>query len=327
MRSKTLQQHGKQKDARRFPVRLSLGLFAIAAGAGITALAQPASTPTSMPASTPLTREETQSLVKRVLQAELNAAQDSTHPMQYLLRKMSPRLATTKLIVETKDGDVARLVAVNNEPLNAQDQQNEENRLHTLLGDPGLQRHRQEREQGDSERARKVMRALPDAFNYQFDGVVDTPQGPSYKLSFQPNPGFDPQDLEAQVLKGMAGEMWIDIAEQRVTRLEGKRIRDVDYGWGLLGKLDQGGTLLLEQADVGNHQWRTTHMVLVMNARVLLKTIKLDTSLELSQFEPVAAGMSYQEAIQMLQARDQPATKPGPAAGSSATSSASEPHK
>jgi hypothetical protein len=57
----------------------------------------------------------------------------------------------------------------------------------------------------------------------------------------------------------------------------------------------------LEQADVGNHLWRTTHMVLIMNARVLFKVVKLDTTLELSQYSPVTAGMSYQQAIQMLQ--------------------------
>jgi hypothetical protein len=117
------------------------------------------------------------------------------------------------------------------------------------------------------------------------------------------------------VLKGMAGEMWIDVAQHRVTRLEGRRIRDVDYGWGILGKLDLGGTLLLDQADIGNHQWRTTHIVLVMNARFLIKNVKLDTTLDLSQFEPVAAGMSYQKAIQMLEAHD----KPGSAAHSSSS--------
>lgn len=285
--------------------------LALTSGPGASGLsaAQPSIEPTPARTSVatppaPLSAEETQALVKTVLEAELNAAQDTTHPMQYRLRKASPRLATTKLIVETKDGDVARLVSINDGPLSAQDEQNEQARLQGLLNDPGLQRHRQQREQGDTERARKVMRALPEAFLYTFAGIADTPRGPSYRLTFQPNPNFDPQDLEAQVLKGMAGEMWIDAAQRRVTRLEGKRIRDVDYGWGILGKLDQGGTLLLEQADIGNHQWRTTHMVLIMNARFLVKTVKLDTTLELSQFEPVASGMTYQEAIQKLNTRD-----------------------
>jgi hypothetical protein len=94
--------------------------------------------------------------------------------------------------------------------------------------------------------------------------------------------------------------LWIDVAQQRVTRLQGKRIRDVDYGFGILGKLDSGGTLLLEQADVGNHQWRTTQMVLVMNARLLFKSVKLDTTLEMTQFTPVASTMGYQQAIGTL---------------------------
>lgn len=311
-------QHPKLRCASL--AMMSFAALTIALGVSVASVAQPAIPSTvqsAPPAPAPLSNEETQAMVKRVLQAELTAAQDTTHPMQYKLRKVSPRLATTKLIVETRDGDVARLVAVNDGPLSAEDAQNEEARLQGLLNDPSLQRHRLEREQGDTERARKVMRALPDAFLYTYAGVVDTPQGPSYRLSFRPNPNFDAQDLEAQVLKGMAGEMWIDVAQQRVTRLEGKRIRDVDYGWGVLGKLDQGGTLLLEQADVGDHQWRTTHMILAMNARVLIKTVKLDTTLELSQFSPVAAGLSYQQAIQMLQGHGKsnsteylPATQP-----------------
>ena len=261
----------------------------------------PANATVSPANAAPLMPEEAQAMVKRVLQAELTAVEDTTHPMQYRLRKSSPRLATTKLLVESRDGDVARLLAVNDTPLSPQDAQNEEARLQTLLKDPEMQRKRKEREQGDSERARKIMRALPYAFNYTFAGFTQTPEGPSYRFTFQPNPKFDPQDLEAQVLKGIAGELWIDVAQQRVTRLEGKRLYDVNYGLGILGKLDQGGTLLLEQADIGAHQWRTTHMVLIMNARVFFKVIKLDTTLELSSYSPVTAGLSYQQAIQILE--------------------------
>jgi hypothetical protein len=269
-------------------------------------LAQPPGAPavSGQTAPAPLSSEEAQAMIKRVLQTELNAATDTSHPMQYRLRKMSPRVATTKMIVETKDGDVAHLIAINDNPLSDQDRQNEETRLQGLLSDPSQQRHRMEREQSDSQRARKIIRALPDAFLYSYGGIVDTPQGPSYRMTFQPNPNFDPQDLEAQALKGMAGELWIDAAQQRVTRLQCKRIKDVDYGFGILGKLDQGGTLLLEQADIGNHQWRTTHMVLVMDARFLIKTVKLDTTLDLSQFSPVAAGLSYQQAIQLLESQN-----------------------
>ncbi len=260
------------------------------------------------PAPSSLSSEEAQSLVQRVLHTELEATESLnkslTHPMQYRIRKASPRLVTTKLIVETKDGDVARLVAVNDAPLDPEAQLKENARLQSLLDDPSLQHHRQEREQGDTERVRKIIRALPEAFSYQYAGIMQTQQGPSYRFTFTPNPRFDPQDLESQVLKAMAGELWIDVAQQRVTRLDCKRLKDVDYGFGILGKLDQGGTLLLQQAEVGNHQWRTVHMALVMNARFLFKIIKLDTTLELSDFTPVTTDLNYQQAIQVLKQAD-----------------------
>jgi len=60
---------------------------------------------------------------------------------------------------------------------------------------------------------------------------------------------------------------------------------------------------------MGNHQWRTIHMVLVMNARLLFKSVKLDTKLEMSQFSPVAPGVGYQQAIQILLAKPYQATR------------------
>src|SRR6202012_5927355 len=86
------------------------------------------------------------SLVKRALASELQSSQDTQHPMRYRLHKSSPRLSTTKEIFESKDGAVARLVAINDKPLNATDAQKEQDRLDALVRDPGRQRHRQQSE-------------------------------------------------------------------------------------------------------------------------------------------------------------------------------------
>jgi hypothetical protein len=40
-----------------------------------------------------------------------------------------------------------------------------------------------------------------------------------------------------------------------------------------------------------------------MNARVLFKSIKLDTTLELSQFSPVSSNLDYRQAIELLRAQ------------------------
>jgi hypothetical protein len=243
---------------------------------------------------------EEQSLVQQALANEVSAAKDSQHPMCYRLRKSSPRLTTTKEICETADGAVARLVSVNDAPLSATDEQREQTRLDQLLSDPGKQRHRKQSQDQDTARALKVLRSLPNAFIYEDEGPVEGSSGAVEKFRFKPNPKFDPPDLETQVLTQMAGELWIDRAQERVTRLDGRLQQDVDFGWGILGRLYKGGSILIEQADVGDHQWRVVHFDMKMSARVVFKTKSFDTTEDESQFVTVPQGLKYQQAIAML---------------------------
>ncbi|MGP8250645.1 MAG: hypothetical protein ACLQHF_01330 [Terracidiphilus sp.] len=253
---------------------------------------------------------EAQALVNRALSNELRAAQDSSHPMRYTLHKISPRLTSTKQIVETKDGEVARLTSVFDKPLSAAAEQQEETRLYALLRNPGLQHHRKQSEDADTARALKVLRALPYAFTYQYAGPADSPSDTLQKFTFKPNPDFSAPDLETTALSQMSGQILIDPARERVTRLEGHLDQDVDFGWGILGRLNKGGWITIDQADVGGNQWRTVHFQMAMSGRVVLKTRVFDTTEDESGFTPVPQGMGYQQAIQMLQS-DAPAKAAG----------------
>lgn len=240
------------------------------------------------------------SLVRRSLGNELAAVRDTQHPMRYQLRKSSSRPTTTKDICETKDGAVARLVAINDQPLSAADEQKEQDRLSGLVSDPSQQHHRKQSEDNDTGRAIKVLRALPDAFLYQYTGSSAGPSGKVEKFSFKPNPNYEPPDLETLVLTSMTGEIWIDPAQERVTRLEGHLQQDVEFGWGILGRLNKGGWIVIQQADVGNRQWRIIRFQMVMSGRVVFKTKSFDTTEEESRFVPLPVGLGYVRAIQML---------------------------
>ena len=196
-------------------------------------------------------------MLDRALANEYSATQDASHPMCYELAKTSPRWSSTKRICETRDGDVARLMVQNGKPLSPADEQKEEARLDGLLSDPGKQRRRKQAESEDTGRVLKVLRALPTAFVYQDAGAGTGPTGKVEKFTFRPNPGFSPPDLETQVLTAMTGEIWIDPVHLRVARLEGHLQQDVDFGWGILGRLNKGGWIVIEQADVSEGQWRT----------------------------------------------------------------------
>jgi hypothetical protein len=247
-----------------------------------------------------LTVPQAQAMVERALTDELRTAQDTHHPMRYHLRKSSPRLTTTKEIVETNDGFVARLIAKNDQPLSQADEQMEQVRLDALLANPSLQRHRKQSETEDAGIVLKLLKMLPRAFLYQYTSDVPGPAGRVHRFTFRPNPNFSPPDLETQALTAMTGELWIDAAQQRVMRLEGHLEQDTNYGWGILGKLDKGGWLVIEQADVVGHQWRIVHVQLEMNLRVLFKNKSFDTVEQMTSYAPVPPGIDYREAIQML---------------------------
>lgn len=238
-------------------------------------------------------------LVQRALANELAAAQDTSHPMRYSLHKSSPRLTTTKNMIETRDGVVAMLVAVNDRPLSASDQAHEQARLDGLLADPGKQLHRKQSEDADAARAMKVLRALPVAFLYQYAGPGS---GGVERFAFRPNPKFSPPNLETQVLTGMSGEIWIDPAHARVTHLQGTVQQDVDFGWGILGRLYKGGWIAIDQADVGGGQWRVVKFQMALSARVVIRTRNFTTTEIESQFAPVPRGLNYRDAIAMLRA-------------------------
>jgi hypothetical protein len=269
-------------------VRKILPFFLLFSWAG-AALGQPAAA---------LAPTQAQALVARALATEERAARDLSHPMRYRLRKSSPRLTSTKEIAETRDGDVARLVAINDQPLSQADEQREQARLDTLLSDPGRQRHRQQSEESDTGIVLKLLRMLPQAFLYEYEGIDAS--GKVEKFRFQPNPAFSPPDMEAQALTAMSGELWIDATQERVVRLEGHLQKDTNYGWGILGKLDKGGWIVLEQAETGAGQWRIAHFQIKMELRILFKTKSFDSVQEMTDYTPLPVNLDYRQAIQML---------------------------
>jgi hypothetical protein len=252
------------------------------------------------PAAASLTPAQAQALVARALATEVRSARDMSHPMRYRLRKSSPRLTTTKELAETRDGDVARLIAINDQPLSQTVEQQEQARLDALLSDPSRQRHRKQSEESDTGIVLKLLRMLPQAFTYEYEGVGQGPAGAVEKFRFHPNPAFSPPDMETQALTAMSGELWIDAAQERVTRLEGHLQQDTNYGWGILGKLDKGGWIVLEQANVGAGQWRISRFQIKMELRILFKTKIFDSVQEMTQYAPIPANLDYRQAIQML---------------------------
>lgn len=207
---------------------------------------------------------------------------------------------TVKQVVETKEGAIARIILVNGKPLEGEAKAKEDARLQRLIDDPSALVAKQKSQKEDDRRTRAMLNALPDAFIYQYAGTAETPEGTAVNLTFKPNPDWDPPSRETMVYRGMQGTMQINLPGKRLIRIQAKLFKDVTFGWGILGHLDQGGQFIVEQAPVLDHDWEINHMVLNFTGKALLfKTIRIQQDESSSDFHLVPE-MTARQAIEEL---------------------------
>jgi hypothetical protein len=185
-------------------------------------------------------------------------------------------------------------------------QQQEQSRLEHLLTSPTEQaRHLQEYEE-DENRIGRILALLPDAFLYDYAGE----ENGCYRLSFRPNPGYPAHSIEARIFHAMGGTLWVDARMKRLARLDARVQDNLDFGYGILGRLYKGGWFQLERSRVSTTDWKTSRLEVHMMGRALLvKSFAKDTSEVRGGFAPVPSAMNLAEGMAMLEqtsARKQP---------------------
>jgi hypothetical protein len=210
-------------------------------------------------------------------------------------------------MVETRDAMVGMVVAYNDRPLNPDERQGEYGRIQRFIDDPAELDRKRKKEKEDAERVKSILKALPDAFLYEYDGTdtgkpgMGKPGNSLLRLKFRPNPKYEPPTRVEQVLTGMQGVVLIDPQKQHVARIDGTLFEDVAFGWGILGHLNRGGHFLVDQTDIGDDNWSISRMELAFTGKVLLfKSLNIKSTEIYSDFRPVPADLTFAEGVQLL---------------------------
>jgi hypothetical protein len=224
-------------------------------------------------------------------------------------RKQTPKGSQTRIYVETRDALAGMTVAYDDKPLNPRQMQDEEGRLSWLESNPDQLKRKQREQKEDADRTLRIMKAMPDAFDYEYDGTV--PGSATIgrggidliRLKFHPNPDYRPPSHVEDVLLGMAGTILIDPVEHRIAEINGILFQSVSFGWGILGHLDKGGHFLVDQADVGDDSWEISRMSLKFNGKILLfKNLSIDSDEVFSRFRRVPNDTTFVQGVEMLKA-------------------------
>jgi hypothetical protein len=254
-------------------------------------------------------------LVRQTVAREL-AAIDTGGQYLYRVHEKTPQGSETRVMVETHDLQIDRLILKNGQPLPPAQRQREEERLRSLLTNRARLLKFQNEQHSDEARAHRVIQVLPNAFLYQYAGAEKDGAGRELtSVIFRPNPDFRPRSTELRVLQAVEGTMLIDTVAERFVRVEARLCRDVDFGWGIFGHISRGGGFLLEQQVVWHDQWAITTLALhYTNRLLLLISRRVDSVTNISDFRRLPDDLTQQQALELLLDQD-PMTAPVPGSG------------
>jgi hypothetical protein len=210
--------------------------------------------------------------------------------------------SVTKEVVRTPQGGLSSTVLLNGHPLSADERKKEDEKLQKFANDPEARRRRRDASKADDKRAGLMLTSLPDAFLYTYAGTDRGPHGEELvHLNFKPNPGFSPPNHETAVYQGMQGDMIIDRQAMRIAKIDGTLVKDVDFGWGILGKLYKGGKFRIVQRDVGGGHWEEVEETLNFNGKILMiKPLTIWSTETMTDFRPIPPNLTAAQALDLL---------------------------
>jgi len=241
-------------------------------------------------------------LVSGVISNELTDRQELLKWI-FVIERRAGKETLTQEQVETQEGPLYRLLAIDGTALNPVQRQQDDARIGRLMRDPSSLQKLKQAQSDDEQKLQKLLNLMPRAFLYDYDGTEEK----LVRVKFRPNPHYIPASYEERVIHNLAGTMLIDPDRKRMTKLAGSLVSRVDFGYGLLGRMDSG-TVEIGRVEVGPRQWKTAFINIHFSGRVaLFKTMSKDQYEKRSEFREVASDLSLSGGKELLISRGLPA--------------------
>lgn len=207
--------------------------------------------------------QDVQSLVRRAVQVQIHA--DDTDHSCWVFHEVDrkPGDSVVQWVAQTHAGDVTRVVKKNGQPVSKADQRQH---VESFVHDASAQAQQRKDDSKDDQQARSMLELLPVAFDWK---MVKRDRNTT-TLAFSPKASFNPPTREARVFSAMQGFLVLQNNGDRIIEFKGHLIHDVDFGLGLLGKLNQGGTFRIERRDVGDGLWDITESHIHIQGHALI---------------------------------------------------------
>ncbi len=185
--------------------------------------------------------------------------------------------------------------------MNQAEQRKEDARLEKLLHSERELENLQHEHEGDEARLARIMGLLPRAFLFSYAEKTPEDAGDIVTLNFRPDPAFVPASYEERVMRVLAGTLTVNLRLKRMVEMHGTLSENVDFGYGLLGHVEKGGTFAIHRQQVSDQHWKTDLVDVHIEGKVLLfKNVNKQQREARSDFRPVPLDLDMETAKQML---------------------------
>ncbi len=247
----------------------------------------------------PLSGQAPAQLVSTMAANEVGARnQDSLY--RYNADEVSARTGGhrwTEKVVETTDGPLHRLLAIDGKPLDPAQSKAEADRIAEIVRHPDEFRRLGGAHKNDEVHAQQLLELLPRAF-------VITPAGEAdgcAQFAFHANPKFQPSSYEERVAAAMSGTVSLRQPMNRLCTLKARIDHPVEFGFGFLGRIDAGGNFSLDRRPVDASHWKSDRISVHMQGRILLmKSLTREQDVVRTEIQLLPPRVSLEQAAEMI---------------------------
>jgi len=244
--------------------------------------------PSALPA------QDANQIVQQAVSTELAANRDDHSHWRYVRTEDG---GSKFVVVETENGAISRHLEEDGKPASPGVIAADNQFIQKFIHDPSLQQKQRQNAAHDDKSAAELLDLLPQAFDWK----IESETRETTTLSFKPDPNFHPPDMESRVMGEMAGTLVVDKRQHRIQTMKGALSEDVNIGFGILGKLRQGGTFEVERRQLAPGLWQITQTRVHIEGRALFfKTIGQQEDEVKFDFTLVPPGTTLEQAVVML---------------------------
>ncbi len=184
-------------------------------------------------------------------------------------------------VLEIYGEQVERLIAKDDQPLNAKEAAKEDEKIQKIIDkrkneSEDERRKREEKEEKQREDDREFTKEVADAYDFKLMGTDAVNGREAWVIDGEPRPGFQPHMKESKFLPKFHGRVWIDQGDLQLAKMDVECLDTIS--WGLfLARFHKGSRFMLEQTRVNDEVWLPQQLAVKVDARLaLLKSLDVD---------------------------------------------------